>query len=97
MDILNDFLLLSKFEEGRIEYNLEFVIIELKIIEIIGEMKEYGFGVYEIIYKYIGGSEVEFDIKLLKNIFFNLILNVIKFFGENELIVIILIVLEKEL
>lgn len=78
-DILNDFLSLSKLEEGRIDYNPEtFEIMEF-INDIITEMRNMAGEGKILEYEHIGNSSVQTDRKLLKNILFNLISNAIKF------------------
>ncbi|MEZ4776746.1 MAG: PAS domain S-box protein [Bacteroidia bacterium] len=82
-NILNDFLSLSKLEEGIIEINIEtFDIVEWMhdLLEEIEEQKKEG---QKFFYTYQGTeSVVELDPHLLKNILFNLISNAIKYSQE---------------
>lgn len=81
-DILNDFLSLSKLEEGQVLSIPTRLDLSHTITEIVGEMGEYGTGNREMIYRHNGEGEVELDSKLLRNILFNLISNAIKFSPE---------------
>ena len=87
-DILNDFLSIGKLEEGKVinmaaQFNLkEFVN------EIVVEMKMLLLPDQKIQYNHVGIESVMLDIKLLKNILFNLVSNAIKFSGEGDVILI---------
>lgn len=87
-DILNDFLSLSKLEEGMVEHLPLRIDLPYVIGSIIEEMSEYGTGKREIRYEHTGTHESEIDAKLLRNILFNLISNAIKFSPEHEPVVI---------
>ncbi len=78
-DILNDFLSVSKLEEGKIQ-NLP-IEINLKefIKEIISEMQSMITNGQKITMTNSGNEMATIDPKLLKNILFNLISNAIKF------------------
>ncbi len=82
-DILNDFLSVSKLEEGRIENLPEQLNLKMFITEIIDEMQSMATNGQKIILEYSGNEAATFDKKLLKNILFNLISNAIKFSPEN--------------
>lgn len=83
-DILNDFLSVSKLEEGKIQYNPAAMNLEEFIAEIVAEMKGMAHDGQEIIYEHTGGTEVILDKKILKHVLFNLISNAIKFSPEAE-------------
>ncbi len=87
-DILNDFLSLSKLEEGGIEQKPMQVNLPFEIEGIVGEMREYGTTPRDLNYAHTGENEVNLDTKLLKNILFNLISNAIKFSSETDSIII---------
>lgn len=85
-DILNDFLSLSKLEEGRVENMPEEINLKEFTEDIISEMKFMASENQKISYLHSGGEIVSLDKKLLKNILFNLISNAIKFSHESGLI-----------
>jgi PAS domain S-box-containing protein len=85
-DILNDFLSLSKLEEGKVENSPEEVNLKTFIFEIISEMQTLTINNQKIRQHYTGNEVVCLDKKLLKNILFNLISNAIKFTKEEDLI-----------
>lgn len=91
-DILNDFLSVSKLEEGKIEKVMEQFDITEYITDIISEMKPLAKNGQEFIYNHTGEKVVKLDKKLLTNIFFNLISNAIKFSPEEKPIIITTIV-----
>lgn len=78
-DILNDFLSVSKLEEGKIENMPETVPVEDYIREIISDMKPMALSGQQIIQEHKGRETAIVDKKLLKNVLFNLISNAIKF------------------
>lgn len=78
-DILNDFLSVSKLEEGKIENMPEALSIESYIKEIISDMKPMALSGQQIIQEHKGPGIALVDKKLLKNVLFNLISNAIKF------------------
>jgi PAS domain S-box-containing protein len=85
-DILNDMLSISKLEEGKITAVLErFDVIEF-VKQIVTELQAVAKKGQLIIYNHDGHREVHLDKKILRNIFFNLISNAIKFSPENETI-----------
>ncbi len=88
-DILNDFLSVSKLEEGRLENMPEEINLNIFISEIIVEMEGMVTLDQKLIQSYSGNETALIDKKLLKNILFNLISNAIKFSpqgGEIEII-----------
>lgn len=85
-DILNDFLSLSKLEEGRIENMPENINLKIYLQDIVSEMKFMTSENQKIIFLYSGNEIVLIDKKLLKNILFNLISNAIKFSPNGGLI-----------
>jgi signal transduction histidine kinase len=78
-DILNDFLSVSKLEEGKVENLPEPLDIKLFMGEIISDMQSMAAAEQLIVQHHVGKSQVNVDRKLLKNILFNLISNAIKF------------------
>ncbi len=85
-DILNDFLSVSKLEEGKIENLPEMLNIQTYISDIISEMEFLAVNNQVIQYNHTGESIGNLDKKLLKNILFNLISNAIKFSPEGGII-----------
>ena len=85
-DILNDFLSVSKLEEGKIENLPQMLDIPSFISEIISEMEFLAVNNQIIQYKHDGETIGNLDKKLLKNILFNLISNAIKFSPEGGII-----------
>ena len=83
-DILNDFLSVSKLEEGRVECTPETFNIREFIISTIAEMQPLAKENQIIKYNHKGEENVYLDKKLLKNILFNLITNAIKFAPEGK-------------
>ena len=85
-DILNDFLSVSRLEEGKIENIPEEFEIKIFVSDIVSEMKTMATSGQEIVYTHQGNNAVVLDKKLLKNILFNLISNAIKFSPGQKLI-----------
>ncbi len=81
-DILNDFLSVSKLEEGKIENTPEEIELKLFISEVLNEMNGMATAGQKLTHEHSGRSTVFLDRKLLKNILFNLISNAIKFSPE---------------
>jgi PAS domain S-box-containing protein len=77
-DILNDFLSVSKLEEGRVEITPEKIAIREFIEDVLLEMQGMS-GDHRMLYEHTGGETYYFDPKLMKNILLNLISNAIKF------------------
>ncbi len=85
--ILNDFLSLSKIEEGK--EKLEFEEIDIKVLcqEIHDETKGLFKNGQNLIHEMSDGEIfIESDKRILKNVLFNLISNAIKYSPENSLI-----------
>lgn len=80
-DILNDFLSVSKLEEGRLSNSPEKFNLKEFISDTVTEMQPLAR--QEMKYNHKGSEDVVLDKKLLKNILFNLISNAIKFSKED--------------
>lgn len=78
-DILNDFLSVSKLEEGKIENLPEEINLKLFITDIVAEMQSMTTNGQQLVHNHSGNETVCLDKKLLKNVLFNLISNAIKF------------------
>ncbi|MBL0329515.1 MAG: PAS domain S-box protein [Bacteroidetes bacterium] len=78
-DILNDFLSLSKLEEGKVDNMPEETNLRQFLDEIVSEMKVMALDGQVITLAHDGNELVSVDRKLLKNVMFNLISNAIKF------------------
>ncbi len=78
-DILNDFLSVSKLEEGKVENRPEAIELKTLMADIIADMQTMATGDQKIIQQHSGKETVWLDKKLLKNILFNLISNAVKF------------------
>jgi PAS domain S-box-containing protein len=85
-DILNDFLSLSKLEEGKIGNFPVEVEIHTFIEDIVSEMQVMAGKDQTISYSHSGAQNARMDGRLLKNILFNLISNAIKFSNEGSVI-----------
>jgi PAS domain S-box-containing protein len=83
-DILNDFLSVSKLEEGKVSVNPEEFELTEFIGDIIKELETVLKPRQTITYHHEGPSGVVMDQKLLKNILFNLVSNAIKFSDEGK-------------
>ena len=83
-DILNDFLSISKLEEGKVES--EFISFDLVdyIKELLHELKALCKKNQIINFQYQGKSNVVLDKKMIKHILFNLVSNAIKFSNEGS-------------
>lgn len=88
-DILNDFLSISKLEEGKVMTVSEEFNIKTFVSEIILEMQSITKSEQKIIYTHTGNKTISLDKKLLKNILFNLSSNAIKFSPDGKTIDII--------
>ena len=88
-DILNDFLSVSKLEEGKIENMPEEINLKIFIGEIISEMQSMATENKKLVQVHSGNEIASLDKKLLKNVLFNLVSNAIKFSHENGIIEII--------
>lgn len=83
-DILNDFLSVSKLEEGKVENIVAKFNLKEFLTEITLEMEPLAKTGQKIIYTHTGEEIVELDQKLLRHIMFNLTSNAMKFSGENQ-------------
>ena len=90
-NILNDFLSLSKLEEGIIEFKGETIELQSWISECIDEFQQQAKADQTITLQVNGGDDSLFvDPHLLKNVLANLISNAIKYSPEGSPILIIL-------
>ena len=87
-DILNDFLSVSKLEEGKVEHVQEQFEIQRYIKDVISEMELFCKTGQKISYHHTGGEMVLLDKKLIKHILYNLLSNAVKFSAENKKITI---------
>ncbi len=83
-DILNDFLSVSKLEEGKVEFVPEDIHAESFIGDIVAQMQLLVKENQHIIYCHTGDNIIRLDKKSLKNILFNLLSNAIKFSEEGK-------------
>jgi PAS domain S-box-containing protein len=83
-DILNDFLSVSKLEEGKVENFPGRINLKEFISDIISEMQPLAKTGQKIEYSHSGSENVDLDQKLLRHILFNLTSNAIKFSVENQ-------------
>ncbi len=84
--ILNDFLSLSKLEEGKIENNPETFIIGDLCTEVSDDLEGLLKEGQEISHKIESSLKVNADKRILKNVLFNLLSNAIKYSPPNSLI-----------
>lgn len=96
-DILNDFLSLSKLEEGKISYDPEVFNFHELANGIMQEMQQITRGHQQIKFTYNGIEEFYSDKKIIRNILNNLISNAIKFSKENGVIQVDIDASEKEI
>ncbi|MFN5182553.1 MAG: ATP-binding protein [Bacteroidota bacterium] len=87
-DLMNDVLSISKLEEGKINLNNEMFSFPDFSRNVINELKFLCKKNQELIYKHNGSTNIKLDSKIIKNIYFNLISNAIKFSPENKNILI---------
>jgi len=85
-DILNDFLSVSKLEEGRVENTPEELDLKQFLLEITSEMKGMLAEKQSILQEYSGKETLRVDPKILRNVLFNLLSNAIKFSPEDAVI-----------
>ncbi|MDF2438694.1 MAG: sensor signal transduction histidine kinase [Bacteroidota bacterium] len=88
-DILNDFLSVSKLEEGKIINQPESLNLKEFVTEVVSEMKGMAIHGQQLNYRHTGNEDVSLDQKLLKHVLFNLISNAIKFSPEGGTVEII--------
>jgi PAS domain S-box-containing protein len=96
-DILNDFLSVSKFEEGKVENNPALINLKAFITDVAGELSGMAKRGQLLQNNYVGADEVTLDCKLLKHVLFNLISNAIKFSPENKAVEINTTVLDNSI
>ena len=96
-DILNDFLSVSKLEEGKLENMPEEINLKIFIADVISEMRSMATNGQKLIQEHSGNEIVSIDKKLLKNVLFNLISNAIKFSPEGGAIEIMAQVLNSSI
>lgn len=83
--ILNDFLSLGKLEEGKIEVNDEVIQVDEFLKEVKEELLETIRAGQEIIIKNMSSPlEMKSDVRILRNILFNLISNASKYSAEGK-------------
>ena len=85
-EILNDTLSISRLEEGKVIMNFTHFDIEIFIGETLQELQAIAKKGQQITYTHNGIKNVFMDIKVLKQIIFNLVSNAIKFSPENSII-----------
>ena len=86
-NILNDFLSLSKLEEGKIQHQPEEFNLRQCVSEVIEEMQVFAKAGQTFEYQALGGCEwVCLDERLFKNILINLLSNAVKYSQENQII-----------
>jgi len=81
-DILNDFLSVSKLEEGKTKNIPEELNFKVFIIDVLAEMKSMTLNGQTTIHHHVGNDNASLCKKSLKHILFNLISNAIKFTPE---------------
>ena len=85
-DILNDFLSVSKMEEGKIENIREKFIVTAFVEGVISEVESLCKNGQTINFEHTGDELLYLDSKLLKHALFNLLSNAAKFSNENSII-----------
>jgi len=85
-DILNDFLSLSKLEEGKIETSATLTEVPSYMIDIIKEMELQKQELQKIEYEHSGSTTIKTDTKILRNIVLNVLSNAIKYSKADGLI-----------
>jgi PAS domain S-box-containing protein len=88
ISILDEFLSLTKIEEGRIEPKLELINIRERIENLCGSLRAFARPGQTIVYKHTGDEQIYSDPVLLENIVNNLVSNALKYSGENSEIVV---------
>lgn len=87
-EILNDFLSVSKLEDGRIENTPETFDLAVFVHEILQEIRPIARSGQVIRMIHSGSDNVTLDRKHLRNIIYNLVSNAIKFSNEGQEILI---------
>jgi PAS domain S-box-containing protein len=83
-EILNDFLSVSRFEEGKVENHPAPLNLKEYIDNIISEIKGLCKQGQAIVFDYSGSEDVVLDAKLLRHVLFNLLSNALKFSPNNS-------------
>ncbi len=78
-DLLNDFLSVSKLEEGKVRLHPEHFRVAELVAEVIEEMQTVARPGQLLNYKHVGNADVMLDKKILRHILLNLVSNAIKF------------------
>ena len=86
--ILNEFLSLSKIEEGRVEPKVEAVNLRETVEAVCQNLRMFAKPGQNIIYKHAGEEHIYSDPVLLGNILNNLLSNAIKYSQENSEILV---------
>jgi len=84
--ILNDFLMLDKAEQGKLEINKELFDLAEFAGDIIEELNGILKAGQKIIFEQVGERKIFQDKKILRNIFLNLLSNAIKYSPEDKII-----------
>ena len=84
--ILEDFLSLTKLEEGKIAVHPYPLNLENLVTEIVGELEMIRKPGQQVLHRHDGPAEITADKKLLKMVIYNIVGNAIKFSGENKTI-----------
>jgi signal transduction histidine kinase len=87
-NILDDFLSVSRLEEGKVRNAPEDIDLREFIGCIVAEMRTFATEGQQLIYEHTGGTFAVVDQKLLKAIMLNLISNAVKFSPERKPITI---------
>ncbi|MES2558373.1 MAG: PAS domain-containing sensor histidine kinase [Bacteroidota bacterium] len=83
--ILNDFLSLSKLEEGIVRNQPVLTALDVFATDVVDEMKPMLKTGQQIIYTHQGSEcNIEIDQQLLKNVLINMLSNAIKYSGEEK-------------
>ena len=82
--ILNDFLSLSKIEEGRVDVNKQTIDLRDLCTNILKDVESLTKGNKKVIHNKVIDISVHSDPRILKNILFNLISNAIKYTSDED-------------
>jgi PAS domain S-box-containing protein len=96
-EILNDFLSLSKLEEGKMRNSPVVFQVVSFCQAVTEEMRMHAKAGQQIIYMHEGADEAYLDNQLLKNVLINLLSNAIKFSEEGRQIQVKSIILDRSL
>lgn len=84
--ILNEFLSLTKIEEGRLVPNIERLDIKQYLVGCVANLQNFAKPGQRVIYTHSGLNDVETDAVFIGNIVNNLVSNAIKYSPENSII-----------